>query len=361
MSDNDTITSKQLIFIIIGSQIAIGLFSLPRVVSSAAGQDAWLAVLLGALVPFFTLFVIERLGRRMPDAGFVGMNHMLFGRWLGSGMVFLFIIYVVFFQAVVVRLFSELTSIFLLPRTPLSVIVLLVILGAVYVIIKGSRVIARVNEILFWILLPLLFFLLAPMVNADYTNLLPVGEAGLARIAQGAFTSSYYYAGIEVLLVFYFLVGRKEEVIKAGILGLGYSTIAYLLITLACLMVWGIEIMQFINWPGLSILKTIRFEVLERPELFILAVWMGLGVRPTMNMGFSASYSLSEIIGIDRSKYFHLVVLCLALLIYIIALLPSNIISAFKWAEYAGYSFWLAGVFYPLIMLLTAIIRGKET
>ncbi|MBP8820394.1 MAG: GerAB/ArcD/ProY family transporter, partial [Syntrophomonadaceae bacterium] len=63
MNSNDTITSKQLIFIIIGAQIGMGIFSLPRVVGTQAQQDAWLAILLGGLLPLLILIIIERLGR----------------------------------------------------------------------------------------------------------------------------------------------------------------------------------------------------------------------------------------------------------------------------------------------------------
>jgi spore germination protein (amino acid permease) len=280
MNANDTITSKQLVFIIVGAQIAVGVFSLPHLVAIEARQDAWLAVLLGAALPFAVLLIIERLGRRMPEAGFVGMNHLLFGRWLGSVIVFLFAAYVVLFQGIVVRLFSELTSIFLLPCTPLPITIFLVLVGVVYVINKGARVVARVNEILFWIIFALLLLLLLPLVNADYTNLLPAGEAGLACITRGALVSSFSYAGVEILLVFYFLVGRKEEVIKAGILGLSFTTVVYLVVTLVCILVWGHELLQIINWPALSMLKTVKLAVLERPEFFLLAVWVGVGGVP---------------------------------------------------------------------------------
>lgn len=360
MNSNDTITSKQLIFIIIGAQIGMGIFSLPRLASMEAHQDAWLAVLLGGLVPLLILIIIERLGRRMPESSFVGMNHLLFGRWLGSVMVFLFIVYVIFFQSTVVRIFTEVTVAFLLPRTPVPVVALVVVLALIYIINKGARVVARLNEVLFWIILPLLFLYMLPLVNADYTNLLPVGGAGFKAIARGVLPSGYAYAGMEILLVFYFLVKSKEEVIKAGILGWGWTTMIYLFVTTVCLLIWGSEIIQEINWPGITLLKTVKFSLLERPELLLLAVWMGVGIRPTMNMGFAAAYSLSEVLFVKRDKYFHLVVLAIALPIYILALLPSNLIVAFKWSEYAGYTFLLAGVLYPVLMLVVAIIRGKE-
>ncbi|MDD3850980.1 MAG: GerAB/ArcD/ProY family transporter, partial [Firmicutes bacterium] len=300
MNSNDTITSKQLIFIIIGAQIGMGIFSIPRVVGIHARQDAWLAVLLGGLVPLLILIIIERLGRRMPEAGFVGMNHLLFGRWLGSVMVFLFVVYIIFFEATVVRMFTEITIAFLLPHTPVPVVALVVMLAVIYVINKCARVVARLNEVLFWIIFPLLFLIMAPLVNADFTNLLPVGEAGFKAIARGALPSFYSYAGIEVLLVFYFLVRQKEEVMKTGILGLGWVILVYVLVTLICLLVWGTEIIQIINWPVITVLKTIKFPVLERPEFFMLAVWMGVGVRPIMNMGFVAAYSLSEVLHVKR-------------------------------------------------------------
>ncbi|MFB5066661.1 MAG: GerAB/ArcD/ProY family transporter [Candidatus Wallacebacter cryptica] len=219
--------------------------------------------------------------------------------------------------------------------------------------------VARLNEVLFWIILPLLFLIMVPLVNADVTNLLPVGGVGFKAIARGALPSGYAYAGIEVLLVFYFLVRQKGEVIKAGILGVGWTILVYLIVTLVCLLVYSSEIIQIINWPLLTVLKTIAFPVLERPEFFMLAVWMGVGVRPIINMGFAAAFSLSEVLHIKRDKYFHLVVLAIALLMYILALLPANLIIAFKWAEYSGYTFLLAGLLYPLLMLAVAVIRGK--
>ena len=51
----DFITSQQLVYIIVGAQVGIGIFSLPRVAAAGARQDAWMAVLIGALVPLLVL------------------------------------------------------------------------------------------------------------------------------------------------------------------------------------------------------------------------------------------------------------------------------------------------------------------
>lgn len=360
MIRNDPISSKQLIYIIIGSQIGVSVFILPRLAVDGARQDAWLAVLLGVLLPFLVLFIIERLGRRLPKSNFVIMNQQLFGRWLGSGIIFLFIFYMIFVQSTIVRIFSELTSVFLLPKTPLPVIMLSIILAAVYIISGGARVIGRLNEILFWVIFPLSFIIFAPLINADYTYLLPVGEAGLAGLSRGILATSTAYAGIEVLLIFYFLVSDKKKVLKAGLLGLAWTCFFNISVTLVCLLVWGSEMITMINWPALTVLNSVEFSFLERPEIFILSVWLAVGTRPVFTIGFAAAYSLSEVLRIDRTKYFPAAAIAIALPIYILALLPKNLIVAFKWSEYAGYFFIFFGLFYPLLMLSSAVIQNKE-
>lgn len=356
----DFITSQQLVYIIVGAQVGIGIFSLPRVAAAGARQDAWMAVLIGALVPLLVLIIIQRLGRRMPKSSFVTMNQQLFGPWVGTIMVFLFVFYVIFFESTVIRLFSEITSIFLLPQTPLVVIVLTIVLAVAYIINKGAVVVARLNVIFFWIVLSAAFLGLATLVHADYTNLLPVGEVGLEALTRSSLATGNAYAGMEVLLVFYFLVREKNEVLKAGIKGLGITMIFYLEAVLISIMVLGVELLDMINWPVLTLFKTVNFGVLERPELIVLTIWLMVGIRPIMNLGFAAAHSLSEVLQVNRDKYFHWVVLAISLAMLIMAILPKNLIIALEWAEYTGYAFLVVGLFYPLLMLTVAMIRRKE-
>ena len=360
MNKADSVSSTQLFYIITGAQIGIGIFALPRLVSAHAHQDAWIAVLIGALLPLLSLFIIVNLGRRMPGSNFVAMNQQLFGRWLGTIMIFIFIIYIVFFESTVIRIFSEITSIYLLPRTPLTVIIFTVVLTAVYIMNKGAQVVARLNAIFFWIMIPLVFLGLSALVHADYTNLLPVGEANFKALARSALSSATSYAGIEVLLVFYFFVQQKERILKVGLLGLGWTLSLYLLVTVTCLLIFGADFMQMNNWPVLTSFKTISFSLFERPEIIALSLWLLVGIRPIMNLGFAAVYSLNEVLQINREKYFSWAVIAVALPMFILALCPQNLIIALKWSEYAGYLFLLGGLFYPLLMLAVALIRKKE-
>ncbi|MDD2621264.1 MAG: endospore germination permease [Syntrophomonadaceae bacterium] len=354
------ISSKQLIFIIIGAQIATGLFSLPRITAEKAGTDAWIAILLGAVFPLASIFLIERWARIRPDLGFVAMLQFTLGKPLGYLSGLIFVVYVVFLQSIAIRIFSEITSIYLLPRTPLPMIVFLVMTGVVYVANKGARVIGRLNELIFYILLILLGTLFFPLSEGDYTNLLPVGQAGWAAIGQASLATAIVFSGTEVLLVFYFLVTRKEEVLKAGFTAVGLTTGIYLMVSIIALLIYGADRLQSILWPGFTLLSIIQVPVVQRPDYFFLALWMVMGIRPTINMGFAAAFSLSELFNIDRSKYFHLLIIGIATAIYALALVPGNLFDAFQWSEYAGYLFLIIGLAFPLMLWLVALLRGTK-
>ncbi len=355
-----TISSKQLIFVIIGSQIGAGIFALPRMVSAKSGEDAWISVILGALLPALSVFLIERLGRRMPQMGFTQMARVLFGKIAGSVLIVLFIAYVLFFESLVVRSFAEIAKLYLLPKTPLFVVLLFIIISIVYIGGKGARVLGRLNEILFYFGVMLLLILIIPGGQADYTNILPVGEAGLESIARGALTTTYSFAGSEVLLVFYSLVNRKEEVLKASLIAVSITMVLYFAMVMTCLLVFGVYSLQKILWPGLMLLKVSQVPVLERMEFVFLVFWMGMGARPAINMGFAASLTLSQLLKIDEKKYNIYSLLFIGLGMYILSIIPRDLLSVFKLWDYAGYGFLVIGLGYPLLFLITSLMRGGK-
>ncbi|MEN6325166.1 MAG: endospore germination permease [Syntrophomonas sp.] len=355
-----TITSKQLIFVIIGSQIGAGIFALPRTVSAQAGEDAWIAIILGAVVPALSVFLIERLGRRLPQMGFTQMAWALFGKIIGSVLIVLLVAYFLFFGSLVVRSFAEIAKLYLLPKTPLAVILLIIIIANVYIGSKGARVLGRLNEILFYFSMMLLLILVIPGGQADYTNIQPVGEAGFGSIARGAMVTIYSFAGSEVLFVLYSLVNRKEEVLKASLIAVGITMVLYLAMVVTCLLVFGVSSLQRILWPGLMLLKVSQVPVLERMEFIFLIFWMGMGARPAINTGFAAALTLSQFLKMDEQKYHIYSLLFVGLGMYILSIIPRDLLSLFKLWDYAGYGFLVVGLGYPLLFLLAALMRGGK-
>lgn len=351
------ITSKQLVFVIVGSQIATGILSLPRTLSIEAGQHAWMVVILGAILPLISIYLITALYRGFSEPDFVGVSKIIFGRIIGGFLVITFLLCIIFFQGIVIRLFAEITRIFLLPKTPLALILFLILLPVYYAVSKGAKTVARLNEILFWILLIDLLVLLFLIPYGDYTLLMPLGEIDIMGLLKATRQSFYSYAGIEILLVIYVMVNKKEEVMKAAIISQSIVIILYLLVVVVALLIFGPESMRHIMWPVLNLLSVHEITVIERMEIIFLLFWLGVGARPAINLSLGAAYSFYRLFNLPAEKYYVWISLLVAVIIYAIALWPKDLIEVFKWADYSGAVFLLTSLGYPFLYHIAKFIR----
>ncbi|MGB4702837.1 MAG: endospore germination permease [Syntrophomonadaceae bacterium] len=356
------ITSKQLIFIIVGAQVATAFLNLPRIAAAEAGHHAWLAVIIGAVFPLAAILFTVALLNRFQDADFVNVSHQLFGKFLGTLMVLIFVVYVVIFQSIVIRIFSEITCVFMLPTTPTCMVSLACTLSVVYAVSKGAKVIGRLNEFLFYILIVDILMIVAISIGkGSYLNLLPLGEIDINGLMQGSMKMAYAYAGSEVLLITYAMVQHRHEVLKASLIALGITLLIYLLVVIAGLMVFGHIGVQFITWPVITLLKIPYSFALGRLEIVFLLLWVSLGVKPVMNLGMTASYAAVRTFNLDISRFYAWIALAIGAGIYVLSLLPKNLLQVFVLADYAGYTFLAVSLGYPLLYLLVSAVRRPRS
>jgi len=355
-----TITSKQLVFVILGATIGIGILSLPRTLVSAAGQTAWLALPVAALVPLLSLFMIERLYRRIPAVNFVELNQRLLGKIMGFIVVALFVVYIIIFESVVIRTFADVTKVYMLPATPLWAILLLIAFSVYYVISKGSRVVARMNELIFYIMFITLVTGLIPLPKGDYTNLLPLWEFDIGGLMKAFFNSAFAFEGIEILIIIYSLVEKKERILKAGFIALVFTLALYIYVLILGILVLSPTLVNSLLWPGIYYYKTVSFSAFPRLEFILLAIWVGLGARPAITMGFAACLSLHQLLKISDQR-FPLLVLAVIAVMYVLAFLPSDIFDVFQIWDYVGLMSLGASLLYPALLTLVAFVRGYRS
>lgn len=354
------ITSKQLIFIIVGTMVATAVLGLPRVAAAEAQQHAWLAVIIGAVVPLASILLTVALLDRFQDPDFVNISRRLFGKILGTLLILAFVGYVVMFQSVVIRLFSEITCVFMLPRTPVWAVSLACTISVVYAVSQGGKVVGRLNEFFFYLLLVDLLIIAIPALQGTYLNLLPLGEIDINGLMQGSLNTMYAYGGVEVLLITYAMVQQRSEILKAAVIGLGLTVLIYLIVVVAGLMVFGSIGLHFITWPLLTLLKIPYASTLGRLELVFLLLWVGLGVRPAINLGMSASYLAVRAFNLDFNRYYIWIVMGIGVSLYLLSLQADNLFQIFTWAEYQGYIFVAVSLGYPLLYLITAVLRRMK-
>ncbi len=353
------ITAKQLVFLVNGSTVGMVWIYLPRLVSSEAGQNAWLVILISASYPIISWLLLEKALRFYPQQNFVHVSWYLFGKALGSILFVMVILYYTLISGIIIANVARLANVYILPQTPLTVITIIVAVCAVFVAIKGINVTAWFDEISLYFIMLLMLAYCFPLQISDYTNLLPVGQIALKDLAQATLYAVWGQAGIEVLLVFYSLVDRPKNVLKAGFIGIGLSTLIYFWVTIVSLLVLGADMTKSSTWPGLILLKVSQVVVFERLEFFYLMFMLFIVSRTIITSQAAGAHALSGLFGNEKLFYPYMVLL-MGLGSLLTAFIPQNIIDVSNYGTYISYMSLVLGLAYPLLYLGVAKLRGEK-
>lgn len=352
------ITSKQLIFIMIGTMLGSGILSLPRLTAKEVGQDAWLAVILGSLFPLASFSLISFLYKRNNASSYVELCRKVGGRWGGSMFSLLLAAYSVLTASILLRVFIEVVSIFLLRDTPILVELILMLSVCAYLASASAKVIGRVSEFLFYVLLPILFFSLPAIVsNYDIRNLMPVLNFEVPDYARAALTTGFAFSGFELLIVFHPYVSKKDEAYGASLYALLITLAIYLYYVVGVILVFGAELTQKFTWPTLRVLATAEVPIIERNEFLFIQAWIAVAFRPMSIQYFCASHIIAGLFGLKSQK---LTTLALFPIIICIASFPRDVFQVFKFSEYVGMIALSIGIALPLILIILGLFTGRR-
>lgn len=356
MSNMHKINGRQLMFIITGGQVGTSMLALPSLLGREAGHHAWICILLGVVIPLLNILVIEKLGSRHAGMNVVQLFQALLGRVAGIIGIIVFVMYLAVSSVYLMNAFGRLIQVYMLPRTPLWVIVLLPMICVVYAGSKGGRVVGRINETLFFgLVLSLISIIIPALYHSDVSNLFPLGELDAGELLRGVYYSIYTFVGTEILLVLYSQVDKPEQVKSAAFKGVGLSTAAYLIVTICCLLVFGAERIVRYTWPGVTILKIAQVPVLERLEFYFLAIWIGIVLRRVINPLFSAALTLAQLFKVEER--IAPIMLLVGATVFIGTFFSPSVMFTLVLLEYYCLVYLLIGFLGPLLLLVVSWFR----
>ncbi|WP_308635183.1 GerAB/ArcD/ProY family transporter [Paenibacillus silvisoli] len=350
---NITITRSQLFFLIIKTQIGIGLLSLPAKIQSSAKGDSWISVLLAGAVVQLVLLVYWLLLKKYPDDSLSGIAVRLLGPYLGRAVNAVYFAFFLAIAAYASTLYVQLVKNWLLPLTPSWLVLLLIVGTCLYLAVDNLRIIAR-----FFVLSSVLFVLLVfisifTFENEVYlTNLLPIGQTGMMPILEGSEKTFFSMLGFEVSLFYFSQVqGNRKGMLRAISLANVFVTLFYTYFVLICLIGFSPSALQEMNEPVLFILKGIAFQLFDRIDLIFLTIWIIPMTATIVSYMTIAGKSLTK----TRRAYRRLVAFS-GTVIFVAGWylsLMEDITFFSKWLEY-GYLVMIVGV--PFLLWLGSFL-----
>ncbi len=361
MNTREILLYQEIPVIVINVILGVGTIHLPATLAQSAGTDGIIAFIVASCLAIIGAVLIACLVLRFPNQGIGEYTTELIGIIPGFIFNILFSLYLLFASAAVLRTFSNTVNIFLLPRTPLAVIMISMLVATTFLARNGLQPIARSCQIILYLFV--LPFVLLPFFISifDFGEFLPLFQTNFKALARASLGAAFSLAGVEVLLVIGSHVQIKKRFMKMTLLSIVVAAlIAFLLI---CLTFGTLSVEQTakLQDPLFEMIKYLPVPVLfiERADLFFFTVWITASYSTILILLYSVSHHLAETFKQKSGKSF---VIPAAVSIYFLAKVPTNDIDVEQFTNLITVS-WLILVFgiVPLFLLLSYIRKkGKK-
>ena len=351
----EMISNRQLTFIIIQVTVGTGILSLPREISLVSKQDSWLAVLLGSTYWIVSIFFLYKLGSKFPNQTIIEYSELILGSILGKLIAFSYVLYSIIITALSARFFVMVLTSYILPKTPISINLGLLLFTCIYLISKGLKTIARLDEFLFFILAPAYIVMIPTVLKSNWWHFRPVLGTGISNIVSGSFVTTYSFLGAEILLLIFPYIKSKNKVLKSSLTGLGIITLTYLFITITTIGYFGSETLGYILWPTINLLKAIKIPFFGRLEFFLIFLWIAIAFTSIATFYYIASYSLTQFFSLKNKVFSSFILIPI---IYGLFFIPQNIIEVFNYSSFAAKIGTILVFIIPPVLLLITKLRG---
>jgi spore germination protein KB len=331
---------------------------------SEAKQDAWLAMLIGALVGLVLLLLHLAIHRQDPSLDLFMLFRRYMGKYLGTFMNLLFVGYFTYETSRNLRDLGELTVMTLLNQTSIWIILLITIMVISNSVRYGPGVIFLTCMILFPIIALgyAIIIILIPATGLLHLEFMqPILEKGLQPVLKAAIPDivSFPFGQTVLFLVFYPLVTKGRHLTRSVIIS--YCAVALFLTGFNQLNIFvlGPTLATNLTLPLLTTVQLIELpEVFERMDpLFTLLLFLGLGIK--MSLFFSGAVTgLERITSISYKKW----VFPLAALIYGLSFISPNYTHHIEVGRGVAVKYWWPVFQFglPLLLFIVILIQKRK-
>lgn len=330
-----------------------------RLTTTIAGSQGFLAILLGSCYSLLAIYLATKVSSYFPQMTPWQYAEVIFGKWPGKLVALTLVLWKLLVSALLLRGLGDFLITAILPETPLSVnimvMLMLTCLGAYY----GLEAIARFNLVVYpFILLAWVIVIVASLVRADFGWVLPLGAIAPLRLLTGSLVAGTFLIDGLIVTMFYTFVAEEDKplVFKYTAWSVGVGAAILLLLQLSAVTLYSPELASTMTFPVVELARDASLGAfLEHVEALYLAVWiLGSFIRIS-TVFYGSCLGLSQIVAWSNHRTY---ILLLAPLVFYAAFFAQS----FPESMNHDGMFATTGVFYQLgfttLLLLGARLRG---
>lgn len=352
------VSRRQFFFILVQTQIGVGVLSLPNELHQVSKQDGWISLLVAGVVLPIVLLILWMIAKRYEDLSFFQINEKLFTKWGGRALSLLYICYFVSVGVLIVLLFGRMISLWVLPNTPFWVMEFCIITVGLYLTNGGLLVLARFYTMVSLLLLLLITLSFYSFQESHLMYLLPVGESGITKILLGAKEALLSFFGFFVSIVIFSRVeGSAKERFKTMLQAHFFVTFFYLLTLIISYTFFSTKEISFVPEPLLYMLKSFELPFVARVDLFFISMWFVSVATSFTTYLFMAGEGLKEVFRLKTAKSMNLAI---SIIIFSSAwLIGYDMTKLETFTKYVVQSGFIFTFYLPVFILIVALVRRR--
>ena len=350
------LTGFQVCAIVTLSVIGISVMFIPQRATHSSGVDGVLVTFIAGILSIVLAGMIILVSNQFPNKTIIKYSRQILGKHLGFMYDAIFVVYTLLASSYVLRGFADVIKIVLLPRTPLEVIMISMLLLILYCVQGGIAVIARICELFIIPILLVIFFTM--FFNISEVELYRYRDTlsnGFDPILKGVTSVTISYLGYEILFFLIPFMYNKKKALISGLAGMISPIIVYTGLVFLSIGIIGALPTSELIYPTIHLARQIGVQFIERFDIFFIVFWILAVFTNLIVYIYMAAISLTRILHLRNYKPFISILIPVC---YIIAILPQNVVQINLLADMVNYG----GIFIVLSsvpLLALALLRKK--
>lgn len=358
------ITGLQIYWIMVSILIGNTVLITVSPAIQQAKQDVWISFLIAGLGGVLIVFLASKTALLHPKHTLIEYSKLIFGRWFGSLIPILYLVYWYSVIGDILGEFAEFVNTILLPRTPPWVLFLTILLLMIYIAyLGGIEGVGRCSEVFGPIILAsFLLLIIFSLPNIHLDRILPIYiDTGIFPIVRGSlYPLSFFGESVSMLMLISFM-DHPEQGTNRAVWGVLSAAVLVNITTVCVILVFGPEVAANLKYAAFESIRFINvMNFIQNLEILAVLLWI-LSLFVKLSLYFiMAAYGTAQLLHIKNWKKLIWVVASISFLLA--TFFSDHSLYGMEYMEY----FWLPVVLtfnmvgIPLLLWIVGSLRKKK-
>lgn len=345
------ITPYQNVSVLILISFGFQTMFMPIIFSTVDGPVGWISIVLGALILFFTVKPVNQVMDKYKGDSIVGISSKLFPRYISKLIGLYYMSLFIIANGWLMKDFGEQIKMLMLFNTPISLIIIAILLTASYAAKKGIQTIAQIAQItIILALLPYLAVIVFSAYYSDATNIFPVYPTDITGILKAVPSIIFGFFGFSVLMFSNGNVSITEKNTSLNKKFIIFSMVIYIACYILIVMKFGMIEASKLVWPFLSVMKFVNIPgfFFESTEVVGMSFQIIVTFSCICILMYFTDVVLEEILETKEDGYFIFIQIPI---LYITAQILPGMYMLYPYIKIPVYAFSALNLLIPLMVI----------